>query len=139
MYTQYSKTLKKKSIQEDKIISYQVVRIEPFNKYSLVKIGAETERTATHNRNEDIDKERTPLNFYYKKSDGGLNAQWKKTMKDLEVSFNEKAKSIAFEGMIITSDPTFFEKLGYVPGMTQPIEVMYFFDRAYKFALSYIG
>lgn len=41
--------------------------------------------------------------------------------------------------MIITSDPTFFEKLGYVPGMTQPIEVMYFFDRAYKFALSYIG
>ncbi len=139
MDTQYSKTLKKKSIQEDKIISYQVVRIEPFNKNSLVKIGAETERTATHNRNEDIAKERTPLNFYYKKSDGGLNAQWKKTMKDLEVAFNETAKSIAFEGMIITSDPTFFEKLGYVPGMTQPIEVMYFFDRAYKFALSYIG
>lgn len=60
-------------------------------------------------------------------------------MKDLEVSFNEKAKSIAFEGMIITSDPTFFEKLGYVQGMSPPIEVMDFFDHAYKFALSYIG
>lgn len=139
MDTQYSKTLKKKSIQEDKIISYQVVRIEPFNKNSLGKIGAETERTATHNRNENIDSERTPLNFYYKKSDGGLNAQWKKTIKDLEVSFNEKAKSIAFEGMIITSDPIFFEKLGYVQGISPPIEVKEFFDRAYKFALSYIG
>ena len=124
---------------EDKIISYQVVRIQPFNKNSLGKIGAETERTSTHNRNEDIDHERTPLNFYYKKSDSGLNAQWKKTMKDLEITFNETSKSIAFEGMIVTSDPTFFEKLGYVQSMSPPIEVMDFFDRAYKFALSYIG
>ena len=60
-------------------------------------------------------------------------------MKDLEIGFNEKAKSIAFEGMIITSDSEFFEKLGYVPAMSPTIEVMDFFDRAYKFALSYIG
>ncbi len=60
-------------------------------------------------------------------------------MKDLEIAFNEKAKSIAFEGMIITSDSAFFEKLGYVQGMSPPIEVMDFFDRAYRFALSYIG
>ena len=91
MDTQLSETLKKKNNLEDKIISYQVVRIEPFNKNSLGKIGAETERTAIHNRNEDIDTERTPLNLYYKKSNGGLNAQWKKTMKDLEIAFNETA------------------------------------------------
>ena len=39
-------------------------------------IGAETERTAKHHRNEDIDSERTPLNYYFKKSDGGLAQAW---------------------------------------------------------------
>ena len=68
-----------------------------------------------------------------------MNTQWKKTMRDLDIAFNEKAKSIAFEGMIITSDSSFFEKLGYVQGVSPPIEVMDFFNRAYKFALSYIG
>lgn len=68
-----------------------------------------------------------------------MNAQWKKTIKSLDVTFNEKTNSNAFEGMIITSDSEFFEKLGYVQGMAPPIEVMDFFDRAYKFALSYIG
>lgn len=60
----------------NKIISYQVVRIEQFTKGSLGKIGGETERTSKHHRNEDIDGERTPLNLYFKKSEGGLTAQW---------------------------------------------------------------
>ena len=55
-------------------MSYQVVRIEQFTKGSLGKIGAEAERTSVHNRNEDIDSERTPLNLYFKKSDGGFGA-----------------------------------------------------------------
>lgn len=75
----------------------------------------------------------------FSKSDGGLNAQWKKTMNDLNATFREKKNTTAFEGMIITSDSEFFEKLGYVPGMSPPIEVMDFFDSAYRFALTYIG
>lgn len=57
---------------EERKISYQVVRIEQFTKGSLGKIGGETERTSMHHRNEDIDSERTPLNLYFKKSEGGL-------------------------------------------------------------------
>ena len=102
-------------------------------------IGRETERTAKNNRNEDIDRERTPLNFYFKKSDGGLNAQWKTTMENLNATFREKKDSVAFEGMIVTSDSAFFEKLGYVPGLPPPPEVKEFFERAYAFALRYIG
>ena len=102
-------------------------------------IGRETERTAKNNRNEDIDRERTPLNFYFKKSEGGMNAQWKTTMENLDATFREKKDSIAFEGMIITSDSAFFEKLGYVPGLPPPPEVKEFFERAYAFALRYIG
>ena len=60
--------------RRNKIISYQVVRIEQFNKGSLGKIGGETERTSKHHRNEDIDGERTPLNLYFKRSEGGFGA-----------------------------------------------------------------
>ena len=124
---------------EERKISYQVVRIEQFTKGSLGKIGGETERTSKHHRNEDIDSERTPLNLYFKKSDGGLTAQWKKTMKELNATFREKKDSTAFEGMIITSDTAFFERLGWKKGEETPYAVMGFFNRCYEFALQKIG
>lgn len=74
-------------------MSYQVLRIEKFSKGDLGKIGAETERISKRHRNEDIDRERTPLNYYFKKSDGGLIAQWKKTMRDFNATFKETKKS----------------------------------------------
>ena len=103
------------------------------------KIGGETERTSKHHRNEDIDSERTPLNLYFKKSEGGLTAQWKKTMQELNATFREKKKSVAFEGMIITSDTAFFERLGWEKGKDTPYAVMEFFNRCYEFALQEIG
>ena len=124
---------------EEIIISYQVVRIEQFNKGSLGKIGGETERTSKHHRNEDIDSERTPLNLYFKRSEGGLTAQWKKTMNELNATFREKKKSVAFEGMIITSGTEFFERLGWEKGEETPYAVMEFFNRCYEFALREIG
>lgn len=126
-------------LSEEIIISYQVVRIEQFNKGSLGKIGGETERTSKHHRNEDIDSERTPLNLYFKKSEGGLTAQWKKTMQELNATFKETKKSTAFEGMIITSDTAFFERLGWKKGENTPYAVMDFFNRCYEFALQEIG
>ena len=123
----------------NKIISYQVVRVEQFTKGSLGKIGAEAERTSVHNRNEDIDSERTPLNLYFKRSEGGLTAQWKKTMQELNATFREKKKSVAFEGMIITSDTEFFERLGWKKGEETPYAVMEFFNRCYEFTLKKIG
>ena len=92
-----------------------------------------------HNRNEDIDSERTPLNLYFKRSEGALTAQWKKTMQELNATFREKKKSVAFEGMIITSDTEFFERLGWKKGEETPYAVMEFFNRCYEFALQEIG
>lgn len=103
------------------------------------KIGGETERTSSGHRNEEIDIERTPLNYYYKKSDGGFTAQWKSIIKDLNATFKETKKSTAFEGVIVTSDKAFFEKLGYIPGEHPPYEVIEFFDSAYKFILRELG
>ena len=130
---------RKKSNQEEQLISYQVLRIEKFSKGDLGKIGAETERTARHHRNEDIDSERTPLNYYFKKSEGGLNAQWKQTMQDLNATFKETKKAVAFEGVIVTSDKTFFEAHGYVPGEPLPLELQRFFADSYAFLKRQIG
>ena len=125
--------------KEEILISYQVLRIEKFSKGDLGKIGAETERTAKRHRNEDIDSERTPLNYYFKKSEGGLNAQWKQTMQDLNATFKETKKAVAFEGVIITSDKTFFEERGYVPCEPLPLELQKFFADSYAFLKRQIG
>ena len=125
--------------QEENIISYQVIRVEKFSKVSLGKIGGETERTSRHHRNEDIDDTRTPLNYYYKKSDGGLSQQWKSIVETTHATFKETKKSVAFEGMIITSDKSFFEKLGYVQGQPPPQKLIDFFNRSYQFVLRQIG
>lgn len=125
--------------KEEILISYQVLRIEKFSKGDLGKIGAETERAAKRHRNEDIDSERTPLNYYFKKSEGGLNAQWKQTMEPLNATFKETKKAVAFEGVIITSDKTFFEAHGYVPGEPLPLELQRFFADSYAFLKRQIG
>ena len=125
--------------KEEVLISYQVLRIEKFSKGDLGKIGAETERTAKRHRNEDIDCERTPLNYYFKKSEGGLHAQWKQTMQDLNATFKETKKAVAFEGVIITSDNAFFEERGYVPGEPLPLELQKFFADSYAFLKRQIG
>ena len=125
--------------KEEILISYQVLRIEKFSKGDLGKIGAETERTTKHHRNEDIDSERTPLNYYFKKSEGGLHAQWKQTMQDLNATFKETKKAVAFEGVIITSDKTFFEERGYVPCEPLPLELQKFFADSYAFLKRQIG
>lgn len=125
--------------KEENIISYQVIRVQKFSKGSLGKISGETERTSRRHRNEDIDDERTPLNYYYKKSDGGLLQEWKFIVENNNASFKETKKSVAFEGIIITSDKTFFEKLDYIPGHPLPQQILDFFNRSYKFILQQIG
>ena len=120
-------------------MSYQVLRVEKFLKSDLLKIGAETERTAKRHRNEDIDSERTPLNYYFKKSEGGLSAQWKKIVKAFGITFKETKKTVAFEGIIITSDTAFFEKLGWIRGRPTPDAVKQFFCDCYAFVLREIG
>ena len=125
--------------KEEKFISYQVLRIEKFSKGDLGKIGAETERTAKRHRNEDIDRERTPLNYYFKKSEGGLSQAWNNMMQNFGATYKETKKSFAFEGLVITSGHEFFTERGYIPGEPLPRELQKFFEDCYAFALRQIG
>lgn len=125
-------------------MSCQVVRVQNFSKGSLGGIGKEVEREKKdllENRNQDIDKNRTHLNEFYKHTENGMYAEFKKVSKDLNISNAENLKknATAFEGMIITSDKEYFEKLGYVPGEEPPGKVKEFFDKSYEFAIQEIG
>ena len=102
-------------------------------------IGAETERTAKSHRNEDIDSERTPLNYYFKKSEGGLAQAWDNMMQNFGATYKETKKSFAFEGLVITSGHEFFTERGYIPGEPLPRELQKFFEDCYAFALRQIG
>ena len=68
-----------------------------------------------------------------------MRAQWKKVLKDLNATFKRTKKSTAFEGMIVTSDTEFFEKLGWRKGEGMPPSVIRFFSQAYRFAVAEIG
>ena len=68
-----------------------------------------------------------------------MRAQWKKVLQDLNATFKRTKKSVAFEGMIVTSDTEFFEKLGWRKGEEMPPAVIRFFSQAYKFAIAEIG
>lgn len=125
-------------------MSSQVVRVQGFSKGSLGAIGKEVERNEKdllENRNEDIDKSRTHLNEFYKQTNNGMYGEWQDVCKNLNVtnSDNLKKNAIAFEGMIITSNKEFFEKLGYVPGEKPPEKVREFFEKSYEFAKQEIG
>lgn len=125
-------------------MSCQVVRVQNFSKGSLGGIGKEVEREEKdllENRNQDIDKNRTHLNEFYKHTENGMYAEFKKVSKALNISNAENLKKNAttFEGMIITLDKEYFEKLGYVPGQEPPGKVKEFFDKSYEFAIQEIG
>ena len=60
-------------------------------------------------------------------------------MQNLKATFKETKKSVAFEGVIITSDKAFFEERGYVPGEPLPLELQKFFADSYAFLKRQIG
>lgn len=120
-------------------VSTQVIRVEGYNKGSLGTIGRECDRADVNHRNTDIDKERSYLNHSYKEASQGFATEYADIKAALNVQCKETKKGIAFEGMIITADLPFFERLGYKQGEPMTKEVKAFFDDAYSFAKEQIG
>lgn len=120
-------------------MSTQVIRVESYTKGSLGTIGRECDRADVNHRNPDIDKERSDLNHSYKDASRGFVAEHADIRTALNVQGKETKTGIAFEGMIVTADLPFFERLGYQQGKPMTKEVKAFFDDAYTFAKQQIG
>lgn len=120
-------------------MSTQVIRVESYTKGSLGTIGRECDRADVNHRNTDINKERSDLNHSYKAAPQGFVAEYADIRAALNVQGKETKTGIAFEGMIVTADLPFFERLGYQQGEPMTREVKAFFDDAYTFAKEQIG
>lgn len=120
-------------------MSTQVVRVARYNKGSLNTIGRECDRADVNHRNEDIDKKLSCLNQSYKDAPDGFRAEYERVKKNLNATERVAKNVVAFEGMVITSDTAFFEKLGWSKGKPAPEAVTEFFDKSYEFAKQQIG
>lgn len=123
-------------------MSTQVVRIAGYSKGSLTCIGNECDRKeGIEHRNSDIIPERTKLNKSYKdvSEGGGFYAEHAQLLSAMNAQYKETKKGIAFEGMLITADLDFFQKMGYTGQGKPPKAVQDFFDKSYKWALEQIG
>lgn len=120
-------------------MSTQVVRVEGYNKGSLGTIGRECDRADVNHRNGDIDKKLSYLNQSYKDAPLGFKAEYEDIKTSLNASGKEAKNVIAFEGMVITADRAFFERLGWKSGEPEPQAVKDFFDRSYAFAKEQVG
>ena len=123
-------------------MSTQVIRIEGYSKGGLTYIGNECDRKpGIKHRNSDINPDRTCLNKSYKDCPDGFYAEFHQILSSTQCTYKEKKDGKPFEGMIITSDLAFFEKMGYSnqDNRKPPKEVRDFFDNAYKWALEQIG
>lgn len=125
-------------------MSTQIVRVQGYSKGSLTCIGNECDRTpGIEHRNSDIVPERSALNYSYKDvaEGGSFYSEHADIIGSLNAKYTEKKSGIAFEGMLITADSEFFEKLGYdvTKNAKPPKAVKEFFDKSYKWALEQVG
>ena len=120
-------------------MSSQVVRVEQYSKGSLNNLGNEAERGKVKHRNEDIRIEDEHLNHYYKKTEYGFYNEWNQIKTSLNAIGRVNKKTIAFEGMVVTSDQEFFKSLGWEQGKPAPKAVEDYFKKSYEFAKKEIG
>lgn len=122
-------------------MSYQVVRVQSFTKGSLKNILAENDRTDGEVKNVGRDETLAHLNYSYKDlKSGGAYATFDQILKECDCKpFVDKKKAVAFEGVVVTASPEFFEQLGWVKGEPAPEAVKEYFDKAYALVLEQFG
>jgi hypothetical protein len=120
-------------------MSTQVLRVEGYAKSDLNGIGKECDRADVQHRNIEIDIERTHLNVSFCDAEHGFYHRFHEIKEVLNAEYREKKGSIAFEGIIVTSNLEFFEGLGWKKGEKAPKEVDEFFKKSYDFLIEQIG
>lgn len=120
---------------------YQIARVKGFSKGSLQNVLNELDRTDGEFKNVGRDEKLAYLNHSYKDlRSGGAYATFDQILKECKCKpFVDKKKAIAFEGVVVTASPEFFEQLGWVKGEPAPEAVKEYFDKAYALVLEQFG
>ena len=117
-------SLAKKEVQED--MSYAIVRNEKLTRNEAKGRYVHNERKTRGHTNKDIDKERTHLNYYFKKNELSYIKEFDKLRKENDLKGHIKSNSIIMCEMIFTSDKEFFDNIGEE-------ETKRYFEESYKF------
>ena len=111
-------------------MSYAIIRNEKYKRANLKGIYRHNERKNTNYSNQNIDKERTILNYHLKIPQFSYEKEFERTKKELNLKGQIKEVSNIVCECIITSDNKFFKEIG-------DEETKRYFKTAYDFMCQY--
>lgn len=111
-------------------MSYAIIRNIKYKGSNLKGIFRHNERRNKNYSNEDIDKERSYLNYSIKQPKYSYEKEFERIRKEYDLKGQIKTVSNIACEYIITSDKTFFETIGVD-------ETKRYFETAYKFVCEY--
>ena len=111
-------------------MSYAIVRNEKLTRAEINGKGTHNDRKTKNHSNNDIDPERTHLNYYIKKNEYTYTKEFDKYLKENNLQGHLRSNSIIMCQMIFTSDQAFFDRIGEQ-------ETKRYFDECYKFICNY--
>lgn len=111
-------------------MSYAIVRNEKLTRSKAQGICVHNDRKAKNHSNKEIDKSRTPLNYYLKKNDLNYVKAFDRLKEENNLKGQIRKNSIIMCEMIFTSDSQFFNEIGQE-------ETKRYFQESYNFVCQY--
>ena len=111
-------------------MSYAIIRNEKLTRAKAMGAYRHNERKAKNHSNKNIDSSKTELNYYIKKNELSYIKEFDRIKEKYNLKGQIRSNSIIMCEMIFTSDPKFFDEIGYQ-------ESKRYFQESYNFICNY--
>ena len=111
-------------------MSYAIIRNEKLTRAKAMGAYRHNERKAKNHSNKNIDGSKTELNYYIKKNELSYIKEFDRIKEKYNLKGQIRSNSIIMCEMIFTSDPKFFDEIGYQ-------ESKRYFQESYNFICNY--
>ena len=111
-------------------MNYAIIRNDKLTRVDAQESYIHNDKRSKGHSNKNIDPTRTHLNFYCKKNELTYIKEFDKMKKEYDLKGTIRSNSIIMCEMMITSDNTFFDKIGLE-------ETKRYFKESYKFVCNY--
>ena len=111
-------------------MSYAIIRNEKLTRAKAMGAYRHNERKTKNHSNKNIDSSKTELNYYIKKNELSYIKEFDRIKEKYNLKGQIRSNSIIMCEMIFTSDPKFFDEIGYQ-------ESKRYFQESYNFICNY--
>ena len=111
-------------------MSYAIIRNEKLTRAKAIGAYRHNERKTNNHSNKNIDGSKTELNYYIKKNELSYIKEFDRIKEKYNLKGQIRSNSIIMCEMIFTSDPKFFDEIGYQ-------ESKRYFQESYNFICNY--